>query len=100
MRIFLALSVTPEVAGALQKGQQRLEKFAPNARWTGLDSFHITLSFLGEVSPERLAAVERAALKTTEGQKSFRVELKDVGAFSSARADRVIWSGVSEGKAE
>ncbi len=98
MRIFLAVSVPPVASGVLSEAQRRLKEFLPGARWTGIDAFHITLRFLGEVQPGRLAEVDSAARKAAENERPFRVELKGLGVFPYSRGPRIVWAGISEGK--
>src|SRR5579862_8803163 len=57
----------------------------------------MTLSFLGEVLPERLADVEDAARRSVSGMTAFNVSLEGIGAFPDERRPQVIWAGVSQG---
>lgn len=100
MRIFLAVPVPSAVAGELLEEQERLRGILPGARWTDINAFHLTLKFLGEVSPGRIDAVEAVSRQAVEKQRPFRVELKGIGAFPSSRAPKTLWAGVSDGKEE
>src|SRR6266704_2444474 len=59
------------------------------------ENIHLTLKFLGNVSPTKLAEV-RSALAEVEFQP-FALEIKGAGAFPSLKRMNVIWVGVGEG---
>ena len=61
---------------------------------------HLTLRFLGEVPPERNAAIVAGLEVAARGSVPFSLRLEGVGAFPSADRPRVVWVGVSTGRAE
>ncbi len=90
IRLFTALSVPDEVAGALTRRQTGL----PGANWRTVDQMHITLAFYGEVDERRAddlsVELERAA---TGGP--FEIALSGVGAFGDGHRTHAIWAGVA-----
>ncbi len=58
---------------------------------------HLTLRFLGEVSPERVAAIGNAVDEAARSTPAFHYVLAGAGAFPSRARPRVLWVGVTEG---
>src|SRR5213593_2612764 len=59
------------------------------------ENIHLTLKFLGNVSPAKLAEV-KSALAEVKFQ-AFTLEIKGAGAFPNLKRINVIWVGVGEG---
>src|ERR1039458_3790920 len=94
MRLFVAVAVPEQVAGELEAAVAPLRSSWPSLRWTGIDAWHLTLAFLGEVNdvvaagladPLRIAAAEHARLA---------LSLAGSGAFPGADRAHVLWTGV------
>lgn len=60
MRLFIGLPFDPEARRAFARAQAELKARASGGRFTSLDNFHLTLTFLGEVEEDRLPAVKAA----------------------------------------
>ncbi len=61
---------------------------------------HLTLRFLGEVPSERNAAIVADLEAAARGSAPFALRLEGVGAFPSTDRPRVVWVGVTTGRAE
>ena len=48
MRLFVALDIDPEIRRRIEEFRNRMRPYAPDVRWVGAETFHITLQFLGE----------------------------------------------------
>lgn len=88
--------VPPDAALAeLEEVVAPLRDAAPELRWTGVASWHLTLAFLGEVReevvPDLQARLERAARR----HPPQRLAIAGGGAFPSARRAQVLWAGIS-----
>ena len=53
MRLFIGIPLVPVVLNELSKLTARLRSGADDLRWTSSDSWHITLQFLGDTTPEQ-----------------------------------------------
>ncbi len=92
MRLFVA--VLPPVEAV----QELVDAVAParelpgadRLRWTGVDSWHLTLAFLGEVAVERLPELEGALADVAAGHGAHRLRIAGSGRFG----DKVLWAGV------
>ncbi|MGA3162494.1 MAG: RNA 2',3'-cyclic phosphodiesterase [Terracidiphilus sp.] len=57
MRLFIGIPLAAAVAGELHSVSARLRSPADGLRWTAPESWHVTLQFLGNTSPEQLACI-------------------------------------------
>ena len=97
MRIFVALDLDPALGERIQQFVEEIRATAPDARWIGAESLHVTLKFIGEQPDAAVPQVE-AALKTIESE-SFPLRLRGTGFFPTPRAARVFWIGIEAEKA-
>ena len=96
MRVFVALDVPELVRAALSEMTARLKGICPGARWVRLEGVHVTLKFIGEVSPEKLEQI-RQALGDLPSFAPIQIRFAGLGFFPSARRPRVFWAGVHAG---
>jgi RNA 2',3'-cyclic 3'-phosphodiesterase len=96
LRSFIALEIPAGIQAAIADSTASLKKACPKPfiRWVAPHNVHLTLKFLGDVSPanlERLAGM----LKVESGlHEVFSMEAGDLGAFPNAHRARVIWIGL------
>lgn len=96
LRAFIAVELPGELRQAISRSTETLRKALPGplVRWVAPQNIHLTLKFLGDVSPanlERLAGtleVEAAACQ------AFTISVGGLGAFPTPRRARVIWIGI------
>jgi 2'-5' RNA ligase len=96
MRLFVAIVPPPAVLAELAAWLAPLQAAAgPGLRWTGPDSWHITLAFLGEVAeparPELSIRLERAARRHPVQD----LALRGGGAFPAAERARAVLAVVA-----
>jgi RNA 2',3'-cyclic 3'-phosphodiesterase len=93
VRLFVALTPPESALDALEDAVAPLRTAVPELRWTGRDSWHLTLAFLGEVReellPELAVRLERAAHR----HPPQHLAIAGGGAFPSARRAQVLWAG-------
>ncbi len=97
MRLFVAVPLPPpalEEAGALLRTLRGLEW---PVRWVRDDGLHITLKFFGEVTSDRLEAIEEMLQFATAGMGPLELVLSGGGAFPSSRHPRVLRLEVTAG---
>jgi 2'-5' RNA ligase len=96
MRTFVAVDISEE---ARRLAAERIaflrERFSDlRVSWDKPEKLHLTLKFLGDISPEKLpqiiSAVENAAAKI----EPFSLVLEKAGAFPPRGVARVLWLGV------
>ncbi len=99
VRSFVAIECPGKIKEEIQKLQQELKTAlqmtdeSSQINWTRLDSFHLTLKFLGNVAEDRISKIVQAVHGVTEGFSFFTITVKEVGVFPHTRSPRVIWVG-------
>lgn len=93
MRVFVALDIPEEVRQRIGEFAREMRDRAPQARWVRVDGIHVTLKFIGEVSPERVEEIRRA-LASVRAPAPVEMDFRDAGFFPDERRPRVFWVGI------
>jgi len=97
MRLFVAVPLSSpaleEAAGLLRALRARDWP----VRWVRDEGLHITLKFFGDVSPDRLEAIEEVVQFATAGMSPLQLALTGGGVFPSAARPRVLRLEVQAG---
>ena len=103
MRLFVAaaldVKIRESVGDAIEICRQQADLSSRSIKWIELANVHLTLAFLGEVTPEAATEVQAMIGRPWE-QPAFCVGLSGAGAFPPAGPPRVIWLGFGAGGAE
>lgn len=94
MRLFIALTPPTDLREALWRETGDLREAGFPVRWVALAGLHLTLKFLGEVPPEREAAVADALERVAAAASPFDVLVRAFGAFPAITRPRVVWVGI------
>ena len=92
MRLFVAVELDAAMRRAAMQTQQALADGLERGRMTRAENLHLTLAFLGELPPSRVAAARRAMERAAAG--SFALETEAVGRFRRREGD-LIWLGLA-----
>jgi 2'-5' RNA ligase len=92
MRIFVALDIPETIRNSITRFSAGLQGFAPDARWVGPETFHITLKFIGEQSPHDVEQLKHVLANVK--MESFNVSFRGYGVFPNPKAARVFWVGI------
>ena len=93
MRTFIALNLPSRERQRIHRAVRVLREGGLPVRWVEADNLHITLKFLGEIRPERVAEVEASLAGVASATQPFTLMLEGFGAFPTLRRPRVIWMG-------
>ncbi len=93
MRLFVALDIPDEVRRALSNLIGKLEREGRGARWVRVEGMHLTLKFIGHVSPETAQRVQEE-LRAIRSAAPAEMNFRNVGFFPTARHPRVFWVGI------
>ena len=97
VRSFVAVPLPEKIQADIFAAAQELARELPDVRWSRKpQNLHVTLKFLGQVGEERLGAVGTALGEALGGMPRFRIELRRMGAFPSARHASVLWAWVDD----
>jgi RNA 2',3'-cyclic 3'-phosphodiesterase len=95
MRLFVALEIPEPVRREVRRRVAGLRERLPRARWVDSDVLHLTLLFLGEVAPERVAELAGRLGQAFAAQPALPLRLAGGGTFPAGRPARVAWIGVA-----
>ena len=90
MRLFIALDIDPEIRERIATFHKEMRQVAPDVRWVGPETFHVTLQFLGET--KKLDETRSALKQVTLPQ--MRISFRGAGFFPNPKAPRVFWVGI------
>jgi RNA 2',3'-cyclic 3'-phosphodiesterase len=93
MRLFAAINFTAKDRQRMGRATRRMRESELPVRWVDPDHLHMTLKFLGEVRPERVADVKTAVSQVAAKTQPFTMRLSGSGAFPTTRRPKVIWLG-------
>ena len=96
MRAFLGIGLPAGVREAVASEIAQVRGLHAPVAWTAPKNLHITLNFLGEISPERVPLVEREMRVVASGIHPFSLTAEGGGAFPGTRNPRVLWVGFLE----
>jgi 2'-5' RNA ligase len=96
MRAFIAIGLPTEIKDVLSQIQDKLKTGLPKISWVKPQNLHLTLKFLGEISPGQLDAIKHIITEVSQGIAAFKIKLDDLGVFPDLRQARIIWIGISQ----
>jgi len=100
MRAFIAVEFSPENKRRIHQIQGQLRRYKADVKWVEENNYHLTLSYLGEISREQAEAVISDINSGLKGISPFEIVLSGLGVFPNKRNPRVIWIGITEGQKE
>jgi 2'-5' RNA ligase len=93
LRVFVALDIPDEVRRAIGDLIGKLEKTCRGARWVRTEGMHVTLKFVGEVSPEKAERI-KSALAGVRSNTPVEMHFRGAGFCPNERHPRVFWAGI------
>jgi 2'-5' RNA ligase len=90
MRLFAAVTPPQDALAELDAAVAALRADWPALRWAGLDKWHLTLAFLGEISDDRLANLTERLERAAGRHQVLRLRIGRGGAFPSPAKARVL----------
>lgn len=94
MRLFVAIALPAEAAAELDRVVAPLRPAWPELRWTGVDAWHLTLAFLGEVDEVVTGKLAPRLERAARRHAPVSLSLGGAGAFPAAARARVLWTGI------
>jgi RNA 2',3'-cyclic 3'-phosphodiesterase len=96
LRSFIAIELPAEIQEAIARSTAGLQKALPKplVRWVVSRNIHLTLKFLGDVSPVNLEQLAEALKVEVSKHEPFDLSAGGIGAFPNTRQARVIWIGL------
>ncbi|HVZ73595.1 MAG TPA: RNA 2',3'-cyclic phosphodiesterase [Polyangia bacterium] len=101
IRSFVAVALPRAVQDEVAAAAGRLAGALSGVKWNRkAENLHVTMKFLGQVAPERLAALGAALREGLAEVAPFELWLQGFGAFPSARDAKVLFAGIADEKHE
>lgn len=94
VRTFIAIDLPPSLQEALGGLEKELQEARAPITWVKPERIHLTLKFLGDVTPERIMEIQKNLEQVALQASSFPLEPVGCGAFPSLKQMRVIWVGL------
>ncbi|MEA3369610.1 MAG: RNA 2',3'-cyclic phosphodiesterase [Candidatus Ratteibacteria bacterium] len=97
-RVFIAISLSEAISKKIEVIQDKLKKTKADVRWVKPANIHLTLKFLGNITPEQISGLKQGLEKIARKFQPFSIFIEEMGSFPSIDSPRVIWVGISRGK--
>ena len=96
LRSFVAVEIPAGIQAAIAGSTAALQKALPRplVRWIATQNLHLTLKFLGDVSPANLERLAEALKVEAARLAGFELSVGGLGAFPTPRRARVLWVGI------
>jgi RNA 2',3'-cyclic 3'-phosphodiesterase len=90
MRLFIALDIDGPIRDRITEFRDQMRQLAPDVRWVGAETFHVTLQFLGET--KKINEI-RGALQQVKSPP-LQIAFSGAGFFPNPKGPRVFWVGI------
>jgi RNA 2',3'-cyclic 3'-phosphodiesterase len=96
LRVFIAIELPVFIQNAIQQQTASLHHALDSSlvRWVPAHNIHLTLKFLGDVSPTNIELVTQMLQHEADQQTPFDIQISGIGSFPTPRRPRVIWIGL------
>lgn len=96
LRLFIAIEVPLNLLERLDRAVEPLRRSLPSdlIRWVPYQNIHLTLKFLGDVSPANVEFLRQALALEAGRHAPFEIGIEGWGVFPEMKRPRVIWIGV------
>jgi len=99
IRSFIAIEISdPMIVKKVDDVEKKLMGVQAAVKWVDPEIVHITLKFLGDISPTQIDPIFEA-MKDVDF-KPFDIHISNIGCFPNMNRPRVVWMGINEGKEE
>jgi 2'-5' RNA ligase len=96
IRSFVAISIPDTILERIEESISDLRDLGLEARFSKVQSIHLTLKFLGNVNQERIPLVVTALQEGVQEASSFALTVHELGVFPNLRKPRVVWAGIEQ----
>ncbi|MCX6053948.1 MAG: RNA 2',3'-cyclic phosphodiesterase [Chloroflexi bacterium] len=74
--------------------QKQITKYEVGFKWVKTENIHLTLRFLGDITPDQMGCISQTLDKHCKGVQPFKIVVVGIGAFPSLNHPRTLWAGV------
>jgi RNA 2',3'-cyclic 3'-phosphodiesterase len=96
LRTFIAVEIPPHVQKKIQQETEPLRKELGSSliRWVPVQNIHLTLKFLGDVSPANVEYLTQILCTEADSCSAFDMHISGLGSFPSPKRPRVLFIGI------
>jgi 2'-5' RNA ligase len=95
LRAFIAVELPFEIRKTVCAATSKLRnEIGALVRWVPIENMHLTLKFLGDVSPTNMDMLSQMLGAETDLFNCFDLRLNGIGSFPSLKRPRVIYVGI------
>jgi len=96
LRTFIAVEIPTHIQQAIQQKTEPLRKSLGTGlvRWVPPHNVHLTLKFLGDVSPANVDILTQMLQTEADSTSAFDIQINGAGSFPSLRRPRVLFVGI------
>lgn len=95
LRLFIAIEIPAEIQQNIQEKTSNLRRGLDSlVRWVPVENMHLTLKFLGDVSPSNVEFLTQMLRNESDAVQPFSMHLAGVGSFPNPKRPRVIYIGI------
>src|SRR5689334_10530352 len=95
LRAFIAVELPLEIRQAVCQSTSKLRnEVGELVRWVPIENMHLTLKFLGDVSPSNMEMLSQILRAETDLFTCFELRLNGIGSFPNLKRPRVIYIGI------
>jgi len=91
MRAFISLELPEEIKAEISKIQQESEKTGVQARWVKPELAHLTLVFLGSITPNKVEPISKILEEAISQIKPVELHLLKIDCFPSPTKARIVF---------
>ena len=99
LRAFIAVEIPHEIRQAIhEQATVALKRtIGPLVRWVPPENLHLTLKFLGDISPASVDMLTQMLRAEADAARPFEMHVGGLGSFPSLRRARVLYIGIQAG---
>jgi len=95
LRTFIATDIPPSILQFIQQKTEALRtKLGDSIRWVSIQNIHLTLKFLGDISPTNVEALAQILATEANSCSQFDISINGLGSFPNSKRPRVLFIGI------
>jgi 2'-5' RNA ligase len=95
VRAFIAIEIPHSIQQAIYRATSTLrDELGAIVRWVPPQNIHLTLKFLGDVSPTQVDLLTQSIRAEADSHPPFEMHIRALGSFPSLRRARILWVGI------
>jgi RNA 2',3'-cyclic 3'-phosphodiesterase len=94
VRLFIAIEISDEIRRRLESFLTEMRAVAPQVKWVRAANLHVTLKFLGNTDPAKVAQIA-GAVQSIRSSQAVTLEFRGLGFFPNEKRPRVFWAGMT-----